>query len=317
MLGPVSGEQGLHRIQSSLRAEAQNLLSSSSGADRLLGGKLMDWRNRLVDAIDRSAPGYKDALSQFRTDKDVADAFDKGLNISKMPGNSSESILHHSGPSWKDWASDATTHPDELASARLGALSWMAHELEGVKAGRKLLDAPKNPVLREKLEALFGNDKARQYIDLLEDTNNRALSAKIGDTGSQTFERQRAALASPIRLPGQGHATSASLQSLAPAILGGVAELGLPGLVGHGTPTLIGLGASGARLGYGAAKYLFENQRYKSDLARRLAEARRLTTPFSKQPDLVEYMRSSREQPGQRNKLRDLAASPFLQLLPQ
>jgi hypothetical protein len=88
-------------------------------------------------------------------------------------------------------------------------------------------------------------------------------------------------------LPGQGHAKSASLQSLAPAILGGVAELGLPAFVGHVTPTLIGLGASGARLGCGAAKYLFERQRYKSDLARRLAEARRLTTPFSKQPDLV------------------------------
>jgi hypothetical protein len=38
-----------------------------------------------------------------------------------------------------------------------------------------------------------------------------------------------------------------------------------------------------------AAKYLFERQRYKSDLARRLAEARQLTTPFSKQPELVEF----------------------------
>jgi hypothetical protein len=232
-------------------------------------------------------------------------------------GNSSESILAHSGESWKDWVADPNTHPDELSSARLGALSWMAHELEGVKAVKKLLEAPKNPVLQDKLEALFGKDKARQYVNLLEDTNNRALSARIGDTGSQTFERQRAAMASPIRLPGQGHATSASLQSLAPAILGGVAELGLPGLVGHGTPTLIGLGASGARLGYGAAKYLFENQRYKSDLARRLAEARRLTTPFSKQPNLVDYMRSTRELPRKGNKLRDLAASPFLQFLPQ
>ena len=192
----------------------------------------------------------------------------------------------------------------------------MAHELEGVRSGKKLLDTPKNPVLQAKLEALFGKDKAAQYINMLEDTNNRALSARIGDTGSQTFERQRAAQASPIRLPGQGHATSATLQSLAPAILGGVAELGLPAL-GHGTATMVGLGASGARLGYGAAKYLFENQRYKSDLARRLAEARRLTTPFSKQPDLVEFMRTQREQPGQGNKLRDLASSPLLQLFPQ
>jgi hypothetical protein len=312
----VSGEQGLHKIQSNLRAEAQNLLSSSSGADRVLGGKLMDWRNKLVDAIDKSAPGYKNALSQFRTDKEVADAFDKGLNVTKKPGGSSESILEHSGESWKDWAKDPNTHPDELASARLGALSWMAHELEGVKAGKKLLDTPKNPVLQAKLEALFGKDKAAQYINVLEDTNNRAKSAQIGNTGSQTFERQRAAQASPVRLPGQGHGTSASLQSLAPAILGGVAELGSLGLA-HGTPTMIGLGASGASLGYGAAKYLFERQRYKSDLARRLAEARRLTTPFSKQPDLVEFMRSQRELPGPGEKLKNLTASPLLLSLPR
>ena len=59
---------------------------------------------------------------KFRTDKDVAEAFDKGLNITKMPGSSSESILEHSGESWKDWAKSASTHPDELSSARLGAL---------------------------------------------------------------------------------------------------------------------------------------------------------------------------------------------------
>jgi hypothetical protein len=316
MLGDVQGDQGLHNVQWKLRAEAQDLMKSSSGAERQLGGKLMDWRNKLVGAIDDAAPGYKDALSKFRTDKDVAEAFDKGLNITKMPGSSSESILEHSGESWKDWVKSASTHPDELSSARLGALSWMAHELEGVRSGKKLLDAPKNPVLQAKLEALFGKDKAAQYVTMLEDTNNRALSARIGDTGSQTFERQRAAQASPIRLPGQGHATAATLQSLAPAILGGVAELGLPAL-GHGTATMLGLGASGARLGYGAAKYLFEQQRYKSDLARRLAEARRLTTPFSKQPDLVEFMRAQREPPGQGNKLRDLASSPLLQLFPQ
>jgi hypothetical protein len=316
MYGDVPGDQGLHNVQWKLRAEAQDLMKSSSGAERQLGGKLMDQRNKLVDAIDTAAPGYKEGLAKFRTDKDVADAFDKGLNITKMPGGSSESILEHSGESWKDWAKSAATHPDELASARLGALSWMAHDLEGVRSGKKLLDTPKNPVLQAKLEALFGKDKAAQYINMLEDTNNRALSARIGDTGSQTFERQRAAMASPVRQPGGNHATPASLQSLAPAILGGVAELGSLGLA-HGTPTMIGLGASGARLGYGAAKYLFERQRYKADLARRLAEARRLTTPFSQQPDLLEFMRSQRELPGPGDKLKNLSASPLLFSLPR
>jgi hypothetical protein len=287
------------------------LLKSSSGAERQLGGKLMDWRNKLVDTIDTAAPGYKEGLSKFRTDKDVADAFDKGLNISQMPGKTSESILEHSGESWKNWAQNPNTHPDELSAARLGTLSWMAHELEGVKAGKKLLDAPKNPVLQSKLEALFGKEKAEQYINLLEDTNNKAKSAQIGNTGSQTFERNRAAEASPIRIPGKDHGSSASLQSLAPAILGGVAELGSLGLA-HGTPTLIGLGAAGARLGYGAAKHIFEQRRYKSDLARRMAEAKRLTTPFAQQPDLLELMRSRRELPSPGYKLRDLVSPAFL-----
>ena len=85
----------------------------------------------------------------------------------------------------------------------------------------------------------------------------------------------------------------------------------------HGTPTLLGLSAAGARLGYGAAKYLFERQRYKSDLARRLAEARRLTTPFSEHPDLVEFMRSQRELPGPGQKLQNLSAAPLLLSLPR
>jgi hypothetical protein len=66
----------------------------------------------------------------------------------------------------------------------------------------------------------------------------------------------------------------------------------------HGAPSMIGVGLGLGRAGYGASKYLFERQRYKAYLARRLAEARRLTTPFSKQPDLVEFMRAQREQPG-------------------
>jgi hypothetical protein len=316
--GPVEtrGADFLHGIQSRLREEGQSLASSSTGSDRLMSGDLFNARDKIVGAIDKAANGeYRPALAQYRTDKEVADAFDKGLNVSKMPGSSSESILEHSGESWKDWAANPTTHPDELASARLGAMSWMAHELEGVKAGKKLLDTPKNPVLQDKLETLFGKRKADQYVNLLEDTNNRAKSAQIGNTGSQTFERTRAAEASPVRLPGKDHASSASLQSLAPAILGGVAEMGSLGMA-HGTPTLIGLGASGARLGYGAAKAVFERQRYKSDLARRMAEAKRLTTPFSQQPDLLQLMRSKRDGPSQGNKLQNLAPPALLQIFP-
>jgi hypothetical protein len=52
----ATGEQGAHNIQSGLRAEAQNLLTSASGADRNLGGKLMAMRGKIVDAIDDASP---------------------------------------------------------------------------------------------------------------------------------------------------------------------------------------------------------------------------------------------------------------------
>ena len=48
MFGDVQGDQGLHNVQWKLRAEAQDLMKSSSGAERQLGGKLMDQRNKLL-----------------------------------------------------------------------------------------------------------------------------------------------------------------------------------------------------------------------------------------------------------------------------
>jgi hypothetical protein len=143
-------------------------------------------------------------------------------------------------------------------------------------------------------------------------TRDAQTSASKQPTDLQSVGRTRRMLAGRRFNASIAQSESAGpLQSLAPAILGGVAELGSLGLA-HGTPTLIGLGASGARLGYGAAKYLFEKQRYKSDLARRLAEARRLTTPFAQQPDLLEFMRSKRELPSPRYKLQDLLSPAFL-----
>ena len=44
MFGDVQGDQGLHNVQWKLRAEAQDLLKSSSGAERQLGGKLSSGR---------------------------------------------------------------------------------------------------------------------------------------------------------------------------------------------------------------------------------------------------------------------------------
>ena len=320
MFSDVKGEQGLHNSQWKLRAEADNLTNSASGAERNLGGKLMPWRNRIVDAIDSANPGYKEGLSKFRTDKQVAESFDRGLNINKKPGATSESILEHSAEALRDWVKNKNTHPDEIATARLGAMSWMVQELEGMRAGKKLMDSPKDKVMQDKLEALFGKSTANEYIDLMRDTHRKAQSAsEIGAKGSQTFARGREAEAAPVRLPGKGDATPGTLQALALGGAGMAAEA-VPFLSGfHGWPTALGLTAAAGRAGYSGLRSGYEHLRYKSDLARRMAEAKALTIPLIEQPDLIGLMRARQQNlNGRRLQLPDIVgASPILQALPR
>lgn len=318
MFSDVKGEQGLHKTGTNLRAEADNLMNSASGAERNLGGKLMPWRNRIVDAIDDTNPGYKEGLSQFRTDKEVAESFDRGLNINKKPGTTSESILEHSPGALEDWVNNPKTHPDAIATAKIGALSWMAQELEGMRSGKRLMDSPKDTVLQGKLEALFGKDTAKEYIDLMRDTHRKAqTAAELGAPNSKTFARGREADASPVRVPGAGNSVPGSLQALALGGAGAAAEA-IPLLANfHGWPTAIGLGAAGARAGYSAVKSGYENLRYKSDLARRMAEARALTVPLGQQPDLLQLLRDRHAQISGGNKLQDIAPSSLLSALPR
>lgn len=321
MFSDVKGEQGLHKTQYELRAEADNLLSSASGAERNLGGKMMPWRNRLVDAIETTNPGYKEGLSKFRTDKQVDLAFDRGLNINKKPGTTSESILEHSAESWKDWAKDPKTHPDEIATAKLGALSWMAQELEGMRSGKKLMDSPKDKVLQGKLEALFGKKTATEYIDLMRDTHRKAQTAsELGSKGSQTFARGREAEASPVRVPGASNTAPSAIQGGSAALLGLAGEAALPalGMAPGGMSALLGLTLGGSRLGASAIKHGYEYTRYKSDLARRMAEANALTRPLKDQPDLIAMLRARQaELDGGGNKLLGLTGSPVFQSLPR
>ena len=87
--------QSLHTFQSALRAKAEDLLSSSTGADRQLGRALMDVRNQVVNAIDAASPQikqadgtsigtYKSALAKYRDANDIEDAFKKGGLVTKI-----------------------------------------------------------------------------------------------------------------------------------------------------------------------------------------------------------------------------------------
>lgn len=319
MFMEVKGDQGLHWAQAALRQKADDLLHSSVGSERSLGGKLMDYRNKLVDAIENANPGYKERLAQFRTDKEVDRAFERGLNIDKKPSKTSESILEYSPEALADWVKAKTTSKDEVATARLGALSWMVQEMEGMRSGKKLMESPRDVVLQKKIKALFGEEVGQQYIDLMRDTHRKAQSAtELGRAGSQTFQRGREAEASPVRVPGAANPTPGTLQALGLMGAGAVAESIplLQSLAGHGSLSALGLGAAGARGGYSLLKYGFEKARYKSDLARRLAEAKLLTRPLGEQPDLLALMRQKRDAVGNDSLLR-LSPPPVLNALPR
>jgi len=64
--GAGAADVGAHGIQTRLRVEAQDLLRSSTGSDRIMGKALMDARDQLVDAIDQAANGnYKPGLKAY------------------------------------------------------------------------------------------------------------------------------------------------------------------------------------------------------------------------------------------------------------
>ena len=68
----------LHKFQSGLRRTAESLMKSADGGKRQVGEALMNVRNNLVYDIDKVSPGYKDALSKFRDEVHIGDAFKKG-----------------------------------------------------------------------------------------------------------------------------------------------------------------------------------------------------------------------------------------------
>ena len=119
----------LHVFQSNLRARADDLLNSADGKDRQIGYALMDARNQIVDAIDKASPQakdvngnmsgtYKPALSKFRDEKQIEDAFIKGTQIgSNRPGQWDDRPEF-----WEDWISKASKQ--ELEAAKEGARTF-------------------------------------------------------------------------------------------------------------------------------------------------------------------------------------------------
>lgn len=175
----------LHQIQSALRSKAEAMLSSSSGQDRQIGSALMKVRNGIVDAIDTSTTGgYKKALSDYRDEFHIQDAFEHGhdaiITNSKAITNRPEFF--------KEWVKKAS--PEELEAAKEGARIAIDTQINGFKhAARRGTDVGEVEFNRQRIEALFGKEEADKLFTKLKhereiaDTNNKIVQ------GSQTAMR--------------------------------------------------------------------------------------------------------------------------------
>src|SRR6185312_3054950 len=226
--------QSLHIFQSALRSKAEDLLNSSSGQDRQLGYALMNVRNQVVNAIDKASPQvmdaagnqvgtYKTALSKYRDENDISDAFKKGQLITKNRLGQ----LDDNPEYWAEWVSKAT--PQELEAAREGARLAFAHQMGSMRfSARKGMEIPEVPFNTEKLKLLFGNKEVEKMNDALKDER------KIADTNTKLFQNSQTAM----RLLG-AKATEVSqdykpnfTKTILPAALeaGGQYALGIPAL---------------------------------------------------------------------------------------
>lgn len=227
--------EDLHRFQSRLRVTAENLLKSTDGQSKNLGNQLMTVRKNLIDDIETAAPGYKKALSAYRDEKNIADAFKEGYD-----GLFSSSKKMENTPSFvKKWFDDLSD--SEKQAAREGARASIATEIGVARnpalAGERLSRSDFN---QEKLRILFGEAEANKLIKALEDERKIANTHNKIVEGSQTAMRMasKEQFALPTKAEiGQGLVVGAGLETA------NILAHGYPGI---GTVTLGGAKAVSA-----------------------------------------------------------------------
>ncbi len=174
----------LHRFQSRLRETADKLEASASGNDKAVGNALRNVRNNIVSDIDKSAPGFKDALNSYRTEMHIADAFRDGYD-----GLFSSSKKMENDPSFiRKWFDGLTDH--EKSAAREGARAAINTEIGVARnpalAGERMARSDFN---QEKLAILFGKEEADKLIKTLNEEHIIANTHNKIVEGSQTAMR--------------------------------------------------------------------------------------------------------------------------------
>jgi hypothetical protein len=291
----------LHDIQSELRREAEDLQGSLTGSDRRLGGQLMNLRGQLVDAIDQSAPGYKDALSKYKDTMDIKRAFEMGRDVLKNGEK-----LEHDPSFLADWikgTADNPRSPEELAAARLGARSAVERKMGSIKSsaldpGNSGTSIPQVDFNRQKLELLFGKDNTDKMFRHLQDERDIAVSNTRGLANSTTAEAQAAQKA----MAPHGAPSKEDVHTALPA---------WAGLVGTGagmlTNSTIGTAVGASLLGARGVKAGYDFVRNRADLSRNASIGNIVTR---NDPENIASLVRAMDRVNHRNKLHNLLAPP-------
>jgi len=185
-----------------LRGEAEARLSSADGAQRQLGHALMSVRNKIVDAIDEASPKiegkgtYEPALSKFRDEKNISEAFFNGY--SNIFSNSKK--LENLPEFTKEWLDGLSVHEKEAAKegARTAIRMQMGQARNAALAG---VNFAKSDFSKEKLQMLLGKEEANSLISKLEAEAKIANSHVALTGGSQTAMREAAQSKRDLPLP--------------------------------------------------------------------------------------------------------------------
>lgn len=286
----------LHDVQSELRRQAEDLMSSATGSDRTLGRELMNYRNKLVDTIDKAAPGYKEGLKAYRDQKDIERAFQLGQDLlvnSKDPKTAPGFL--------KQWMADPNRTPEELAAARTGARQAIEQKMGSIKQSaldpaRSGTDVPQIEFNRAKLEHLFGKEDTEKMFKHLQDERDIALSNNRGLGNSKTLETKEYA---ERYKPRDVSRPTSNLPGWALSLGAGAGAL-------SGNPTL-GAIAGGSLLAARGAKSGYDWLARRSEVNRNNSLADLLTR---NDPEALQALSVAAQRVSQRNKLGHLLAPP-------
>jgi hypothetical protein len=241
----------LHNIQWPLRAFAENLAKSTSGVEKNMSGPLMNVRNDLVDAIDNASGGkYKPALSQYRDASAVPDAFDKGYKGVFKTGGLEDFPEYFDSWIKGDPANNiAPASPQEIAAARVGAITRVRQTISGMQGGSTRGERILLPEFaQQKLSSLFNPTQVSQLSGLLEDARG------MSDTNSLLYKNSKTAQVTAGQnyfQPRQVGTPSGAATGVGAGLFGAMAMAG-----GAIEPGLVGLGASALKAGHMGMQYV-------------------------------------------------------------